>query len=326
MIMREAMESIARTAILLLCYLVTASVSAQDEPVRPLPMPENLDQRKVALGERLFHDVRLSADDTISCASCHVLATGGADNRQISTGIRGAQGELNSPTVFNSVYNFRQFWDGRADSLEKQVDGPIHNPVEMGANWPMLEYKLKAVPELAELFDQIYADGITENNIIDSIVEFERSLVTLNSPVDEWLRGNESALSELEIEGYQLFKSYGCIACHQGRNVGSNMYAQMGEMGDYFADRGKAETTADLGRFNITGKEWDKHYFKVPSLRLAARTPPYFHDGSVDTLEEAVLLMARYQLGRSIPDSDLKAIVAFLYALEGIHPALVPNQ
>lgn len=326
MIVREAMESVARAVILLLCCLTTVSVFARDEPIRPLAMPENLDEQKVALGERLFHDVRLSKDDTISCASCHVLAIGGTDNLRISTGIGGAQGELNSPTVFNSGYNFRQFWDGRVASLEKQVSGPIHSPVEMGANWPMLEYKLKALPELVEMFDQIYVDGVTQANIIDSIAEFERSLVTLNSPFDEWLRGNESALTESEIQGYQLFKSYGCIACHQGRNVGSNMYSQMGEMRDYFADREMPETKADLGRFNITGNDWDKYYFKVPSLRLAARTPPYFHDGSVNTLEEAVVLMARYQLGRRIPDPDLKAIMAFLHALEGIHPALAPNQ
>lgn len=307
---------------LLLCWLLVASVYALDEPIQPLRMPENLDEQKVSLGEVLFHDPRLSADSTVSCATCHLLATGGTDNLVVSTGVGGAQGQVNSPTVFNSGMNFRQFWDGRAASLGEQVAGPIHNPLEMNMSWPVLEQKLRNIAEFVEAFDKIYPDGITRENITDSIVEFERSLVTLNAPFDAYLQGNENAMSELEIHGYQLFKSYGCIACHQGKNVGGNMYSKMGELGDYFADRGKPVTDADLGRFNVTGEKWDTYYFKVPSLRLVGRTSPYFHDGSINTLEEALTVMARYQLGRPIPDADMQAIIAFLYSLEGAHKAL----
>lgn len=317
------MESVIRNLILFCCGLVVFPVQAFDEPIQPLAMPKELDQRKVALGERLFHDVRLSGDDTISCASCHELAAGGADNQPLSAGIGGAKGAFNSPTVFNSGNNFRQFWDGRAASLEEQVNGPVHNPVEMGSSWPVLESKLRAAPGLAEKFKRIYPDGVTEENIIDSLAVFERSLVTIDSPFDNWLLGNEGALTKLQIQGYQLFKSYGCIACHQGKNVGSNLYAKMGEMGDYFSDRDKPETKQDLGRFNVTGKKLDKYYFKVPSLRLVTRTAPYFHDGSVETLEEAVLIMGRYQLGRRIPMDDLQAILAFLHSLEGVHSSLI---
>jgi len=294
------------------------------EPILPLPRHQDLDQRLVALGDRLFHDVRLSQDNTLSCAGCHVLSSGGTDRLVHSIGVGGAQGGINAPTVYNSSFNFAQFWDGRADTLEEQAAGPVHNPAEMSSSWPEVVSKLAADQETVASFRASFAGGITPKNIALAIAEFERSLVTPNSRFDRWLRGEESALSKAEFRGYRLFKSYGCISCHQGANVGGNLYAYMGAMGDYFKDRGRPLTKADLGRLNVTGRDEDKHFFKVPSLRLAALTPPYFHDGSAATLEEAVQVMGRYQLGREIPREEIVAITAFIRSLVGEHVRLKP--
>lgn len=312
----------------LLIFLFSAAVQCADirhEPIQPLPLHQpDLDLKLVDLGDRLFHDTRLSQDGTISCASCHVLSTGGTDRLPVSVGVGGIKGGINAPTVYNSGFNFAQFWDGRADTLEEQAAGPVHNPIEMNSNWHEAIGKLQRDPDMVMSFEALFDDGITPQNIVAAIAEFERSLVTSNSRFDRWLRGDDNALTDFELSGYRLFKSYGCISCHQGVNVGGNLYAYMGAMGDYFKDRNKVITTADLGRFNVTGREEDKHFFKVPSLRLAAINPPYFHDASVETLTEAVQVMGRYQLGRDIPDSDVKAIVAFLNTLVGEHRRLKP--
>ncbi|MCP4993159.1 MAG: cytochrome-c peroxidase [Gammaproteobacteria bacterium] len=303
---------------------VTADESLMlNEPLRPLQLAPELSKKKVALGDRLFHDPRLSGNDTISCANCHNLASGGADHRSGSIGIDGKVGNIKAPTVFNSGNSFVQFWDGRVVTLEDQVDGPVQNPLEMGSTWPQVIEKLTSDPEISTLFRDIYRDGITADNIKDAIATFERSLVTVNSRFDRWLRGESTALTEQELKGYQLFKSYGCASCHQGRNVGGNMYGIMGAMGDYFSDRQFPPLSkADRGRFNVTGREEDRYMFKVPSLRLAVLNPPYFHDGSAEDLEDAVKIMGRYQLGRDIPDQDVALIIAFLHTLVGEHPGL----
>jgi cytochrome c peroxidase len=291
--------------------------SVKNEPILPLSIEPDLDPRLVALGDRLFHDRRLSQDNSLSCATCHLLSTGGTDRQPRSMGVGGAMGVIKAPTVYNSCYNFVQFWDGRAKTLEEQAAGPVHNPLEMNSSWAEVISKLRKDPDLVEHFGAIFEDGLTSANIATTIATFERSMVTVNSRFDRWLRGEENVLSEVELKGYRLFKSYGCISCHQGVNVGGNMYGYMGAMGDYFKDRDSEITRADLGRYNVTHKEEDKHYFKVPSLRLAAINPPYFHDGSVATLDEAVRIMGRYQLGREIPDGEIQNIVAFLHTLVG---------
>lgn len=323
---QRSLCSSSATVLLSLSLLVSVvfppGLAARSEPIIPLPTEMGLHQGKVALGEKLFHDVRLSADNSISCASCHVLAEGGSDNLARSVGIRGAVGQVNAPTVYNSGFNFVQFWDGRAASLHEQAAGPVTNIIEMGADWQDVVEKLGKDQALVTSFNELYPTGLNEQNIRDAIAVFEQSLVTSNSPFDRWLRGDKSALNDEQLRGYQLFKSYGCISCHQGVNIGGNMYARMGAMGDYFNDLEREITEADYGRFNRTGDEYDRYMFKVPSLRLAARTAPYFHDGSVATLEEAILVMARYQLGREIPAEDLTAIVAFLRALVGKHARL----
>ena len=285
------------------------------EPIEPLPLRIELDAAKVALGDKLFHDKRLSRDGTIACASCHRLDSGGVDNTPVSTGIDGAKGSINAPTVLNSGFNFRQFWDGRARSLEEQAAGPIHNPIEMGSDWQQVLAKLRQDTALTAQAAAAYPQGLTEESIVDAIATFKSSLVT-PAPFDRYLRGDSSAIDLSAARGYELFKDYGCVACHQGVNVGGNMFQVFGVMGDYFAKRG-GPTEADLGRFNVTGLEADKHVFKVPSLRNVALTAPYFHDGSAATLEDAVDVMFRYQLGRSAPAEDKALIVEFLHTLTG---------
>lgn len=287
---------------------------------QPLPQPIGLNPRRVALGQRLFHDTRLSADNTISCVSCHNLVSGGMDNRQRSVGIKGGLGEINAPTVFNSGFNFVQFWDGRAPTLEAQIDGPIEHPREMGTRWPDVLNKLAADPDYRQQFAAIYPQqGLSVATIKDAIATFERSLVTPNSRFDHFLRGQTTALNAQEQNGWALFQSYGCVACHQGANLGGNMYEKMGLMGDYFGDRGGL-TEVDKGRYNLTRDPQHMHEFRVPSLRNVALTAPYFHDGTAQTLEQAISVMAKYQLGRPMPEQDVADIAAFLGTLTGESP------
>jgi cytochrome c peroxidase len=186
----------------------------------------------------------------------------------------------------------------------------------MGSNWGEVVAKLERSDAYQEAFAALYPDGITQDAIKDAIATFERSLYTPNARFDRYLRGDETAIDEEEKEGYRLFKTYGCVKCHQGMTIGGNHFDTFGTIGDYFADRGNV-TEADFGRFNVTGDEHDRFKFKVCSLRNVALTPPYFHDGSAETLEEAVTVMARYQLGRQMPETDVKRIVKFLATLTG---------
>ena len=303
-------------------YLIFTMSAFAEEPIAPLIAIKGLSASKVSLGQSLFNDVRLSKDNSISCASCHILSKHGADNQARSIGINGSIGTIKTPTVYNSAFNFVQFWDGRSRTLKQQVSGPIHNPIEMGSNWVEVVKKLNVDKSTLSRFEAIYTDGITASNIADAIMVFERSLVTSGAPFDRWLGGDENALSEEEKKGYTLFKAFGCISCHQGRNVGGNMYASMGAMGDYFSDRDRPITKSDYGRFNVTGIEQDKFLFKVPSLRLAALQTHFFHDSSEDNLESAVQVMAKYQLGRKINEVDTELIVQFLNTLVGQHPLL----
>lgn len=291
-------------------------LSMDDEPLQPLRPASHLDEKKVLLGERLFNDPRLSRTNTISCGSCHFLSGGGDDQAEHSTGVDQRRTDVNAPTVFNSDSNFKQFWDGRAESLEDQIDGPTHGFNEMDSNWPEIRSKLKLSPEYSAAFAELYPQGIESTTIKDAIATFERSLSTPNSRFDRFLQGDVNILSEEEKDGYRLFKNYGCASCHQGMGVGGNMFQRFGVMGDYFADRGNP-TRADLGRFNVTGNATDRHLFKVPGLRNVASTAPYFHDGSAKRLEDAVTIMAKYQLGRQLSPEELDRIVSFLKTLSG---------
>ncbi len=305
-----------------LAYLVLGVLCAvagqvrADEPILPIPETVDVDPAKVALGRALFHDPVLSKDGTIACASCHDLASGGDDGRRISLGVDDKPGMVNSPTVFNAGMNFKQFWDGRANTLEHQIDGPVQSAFEMGSLWPDVVAKLYRTDTYPKQFKKIFPDGINRRNVKKAIAEFVKSLNTPNSRFDRWLKGDRSALNAQETRGYALFKDYGCSSCHQGANVGGNMFQVFGVLNDYFKKRGDI-TEADLGRYNITGNEDDRHAFKVPSLRMAAMTAPYLHDGSAATLRDAVDAMFEFQLGREAPDKDKEAIVAFIKTLVG---------
>lgn len=290
--------------------------ATRSEPISPLPVLAPDAPMRVALGERLFHDPILSRDRNISCASCHDLGRGGSDRRARSEGVGGALGPINSPTVFNTVFNFAQFWDGRAATLEAQIAGPLHDPLEMASSWAQALERLQADPAYRRAFAAAYEQGISRETLTDALASFERSLVTPDAPFDRYLRGDTAAIAPEAIEGYARFKSYGCTSCHQGVNVGGNLFQRFGVMGDYFADRGDI-ARGDLGRFNVTGRAEDRHVFKVPGLRNVSATAPYFHDGSAATLEDAVAVMGRYQLGRELDGEDRRLIAAFLRTLSG---------
>ncbi len=298
-----------------------AELAVQQEPLQPLAQPSAEDAPRVALGAKLFSDRRLSVDGTVACASCHVLAKGGQDGRRTSLGVHGASGKVNAPTVLNSGFNFVQFWDGRAATLEEQVGGPLTNPNEMGSDWSRTLAFLKADAEYSARFRVLFPDGLSEANVRSAISSFERSLTTPNARFDLWLRGDRQALTEAEKTGYERFKSVGCVACHQGNNVGGNMFQRFGVMGEYFQDRGQI-VEADYGRFNVTHLEADRFVFRVPSLRNVELTAPYFHDGSAQTLEQAVGTMAKYQLGQTLDPVGTAEIVAFLKTLTGRQPEL----
>ena len=299
-------------------YQASKQVKAP-EPLAPLPSKVDVSMDKVLLGRTLFHDPALSGDNTISCATCHSLEHGGAEPRKTSNGIRGQAGPINSPTVLNSGFNFVQFWDGRAKDLQEQAEGPVANPLEMGSTWEGVVAEIKKEKSYADSFGKLYSDGVTKDNVTDAIAEYEKSLVT-PSAFDRYLGGDKKAISAQARAGYEKFKEVGCPTCHMGVNVGGSMYQKMGLVGDYFAMRGGELTDADLGRFNVTNEDKDKHFFKVPTLRNVELTPPYFHDGSQDKLEDAVKIMAKVQLGKDLSDADVASIVTFLKSLTGELP------
>ncbi|MDR5768925.1 MULTISPECIES: cytochrome c peroxidase [unclassified Caballeronia] len=296
-----------------------------NEPVQPLPASLPVDARKVALGMRLFHDPRLSSDNSISCASCHGLGTGGVDNRKLSLGVGGQLGGVNAPTVFNAALNHAQFWDGRAATLQDQAGGPPLNPVEMASvSWDQIIGKLNKDAEFTRAFTSVYERGWSGDDITDAIAEFEKTLLT-PSRFDAYLRGDKTALNEQELRGYQLFKANRCATCHVGANLGGQSYERMGLAGDYFAARGVALTDADKGRANVTRDPGDLHRFKVPGLRNVALTAPYFHDGNVNDLNQAVRDMAKYEVGTKLSEADVESIVAFLKALTGTYTPLAAS-
>ena len=288
------------------------------EPIRPIHASLEFDPAKAALGFELFHDTRLSVDNTVSCATCHALETAGVDNHRYSDGVGGQVGGVNAPTVYNAVYNFVQFWDGRAVTLADQAAGPPLNPIEMAS--PSFEFiiaKLQADRNFARAFTAVYPDGLTQANITDAIEQFERTLVTPDSRFDKWLRGDDEAITAEELQGYELFKQYDCATCHVGHNLGGLSYELMGLRRHYFAERGEELTVEDNGRFKETQEERDRHRFKVPGLRNVEHTWPYYHDGTRETLEEAVYDMGLYQVDVEMTDAEVAKVVAFLKTLTG---------
>ncbi|WP_413508279.1 cytochrome-c peroxidase [Serratia proteamaculans] len=301
-----------------------AAKQHRNEPIQPIPRALPVNAQKVALGFRLYHDPRLSGDNTLSCAHCHSLNTGGVDGRKTSIGVDGAVGPINAPTVFNSVFNSEQFWDGRAPTLQVQAGGPPLNPIEMASkSWGEIINKLDKDPVLSRDFVAVYPQGFSGENITDAIAEFEKTLITPNAPFDNWLRGDENAMTMQQKRGYQLFKDNKCATCHGGTILGGQSFEPLGLKHDF--NFGEI-TAADIGRMNVTGETRDRLRQKVPGLRNVALTAPYFHRGDVATLDQAVKLMLRYQVGTELPQQDVDDIVAFLKSLTGVYTPYQHDQ
>ncbi len=294
--------------------------------LKPIPKedPFHSDAEKVQLGKHLYFDNRLSVNDTISCSSCHSFDRGGADGAIVSAGVKGQKGVINAPTVFNSAFNFVQFWDGRAASLKEQVTGPVTNPVEMGSMWSQVIDKLAKDEQYVADFAKSYPPSesstskhsITVRNISDAISTYEQTLITPNCRFDRYLQGDKQAINSDEEAGYKLFVSHNCVSCHTGINFGSESFEKMGVKKNYFAWRGHL-TNADNGRYNVTHEEKDRFEFKVPTLRNVALTAPYFHDGSVNDLNVAVKIMGEYQVGQLFSDQEAQLVTKFLNTLTG---------
>lgn len=278
------------------------------------PLPESLiDKEKnvhlISLGKKLYFEKKLSINDTISCNSCHNLETYGVDNEPTSPGHDGTRGGRNSPTVYNAGLHIAQFWDGRAENLAAQAIGPILNPIEHGLKSEADALKKINTDEYMGMFKKAFGDAksFTYKNIGVAIAAFEKTILT-PSRFDEYIKGDTSALSYQEKVGLKRFNEIGCTSCHEGPAIGGSMYQKIGAVEEY--------KTKDMGRFEVTKDEDDKKVFKVPSLRNVTKTAPYFHDGSVKTIEEAIRLMAKHQLGEEITNEDVISIKSFLTSLE----------
>lgn len=287
------------------------------EPIAPIPSGAALDLDKVRLGERLFHDVRLSRGDVVACASCHRLNGGGDDDRARSLSrVDGTPLAFNAPTVFNVALSFRLNWRGNFRTLEEQNEAVLLGPRLMNTSWEELLAKLRADPGYQAAFAAAYGDDPERAHVLDALAAFQRSLLTPDARFDRYLRGQRGAITDTEERGYRLFKAYGCAACHQGANVGGNLFQRFGIFDDPHS-KPRPATEADLGRFALTGEERDRHVFRVPSLRNVGVTAPYFHDGRAPTLERAVEVMARRQLGRTLTEQEIDLIAGFLRTLTG---------
>lgn len=301
--------------------LIGANADHPDAATAFRPVPafsvDSLNQAKMRLGFDLFHEPRLSIDQSVGCNSCHSGMFGGTDGRQVSTGARGQLGNLNAPTTFNAAFNFRQFWDGRAVTMADQALMPIENDVEMAHQLPAVVDMLKSDARYPAEFAAVYPDGITVNNMADAIAYFQTvNFIRPSTPFVRHLNGEDGQLSEQALRGWERFEAVGCSSCHNGINLGGNSYQQLGAALDYFVEHRVAGPN-DNGVFNRTQRDSDKHVFKVPGLHGVAETAPYFHDGSVETLELAIEEMGEHQLGRQLSQQDIDDIAAFLNSLGG---------
>lgn len=286
-------------------------------PYRPIPaqLEAEIEADRLRLGFDLFHERSLSRDGTVACNSCHSGMRGGSDGLTVARGIGGALGELNAPSTFNAVFNFRQFRDGRALDLAGQALGPIENPIEMGHDLDTLLTELRDDARYAARFQAIYGEAVSAGNLADALAYFQRvNLVRPDSPFLRDLAGDEQALSPQELRGLELFESTGCVSCHNGINLGGNSYQKLGALIPYYNDERIAGIAND-GVFERSGREHDRHVFKVPGLHNVAESGPWFHDGSIDTLAEAVEEMAEHQLGKELSPEEINDLVAFMDAL-----------
>ncbi len=294
----------------------------------PAPADNPTTAARVELGRVLYHDPRLSSTGTVSCSSCHNTMLGGEDNRPVAMGVNGQTGGRSAPTVWNAAFNATQFWDGRAPSLEEQAKGPVTNPIEMGMkSWDDVVARLKQIPGYQAAFQKAFGNGdsITMDNSAKAIAAYERTLITPNSPYDKYVKGNKKALSEQQVRGMDTFAESGCVGCHSGPAFSGQMEQGAGvfqkfPMHDNGFFEAKYKLKKDSGRFAETGKEADKHMWKVPTLRNVALTAPYFHNGTVKTLDAAIKVMAKLQLNKDLTAEQVADIEAFLNGLTGTFP------
>lgn len=297
----------------------------------PVPQDNPITQAKIELGRKLYFDPRISKTGTISCNSCHNVMLGGEDNRAVSVGIDGLKGGRSSPTVWNAAFNSVQFWDGRAASLEEQAKGPMINPVEMGMeSHDAVILRLKSISDYETEFNKVFGkDSLNIENVAKAIATYERTLVTPDSPYDRYQKGDKKALSVGAVRGMKLVQETGCLACHSGPNfsgprlsAGQGFYQKFPLIpGSEFES--KYELSKDLGRYEVTKQDQDKNMWRVPTWRNIALTAPYFHNGSVKTLDEAVRVMAKTQLGKTLEENQVKDIVEFLNNLTGKFPSQI---
>ena len=317
----------------LVMMLVSTSAAAQWQAlpdVAPAPKDNPTTEAKVTLGKMLFMDPRFSSTGTVSCNSCHNVMEGGDDSRTFSMGVHGKTGGRNAPTVWNSAFHSVQFWDGRADLLEDQAKGPVTNPVEMGVSEiEQAMDKVRAIPGYKPHFDKAFGkDSMTVVNAAKAVAAFERTLITPNSPYDQYVKGDKKAMSEQQLRGMETFAATGCTACHSGAafngpkmELGQGFYAKF----PTFADNDyvkKYDLAADKGREEVTGNKADENRFRVATLRNITDTAPYFHNGSVNDLSEAVRIMAKSQLNKTLSEKEVDDIVTFLGALTGEYPEI----
>ena len=306
--------------------IVAGSISVANSEALPTkaPAPANnpTTPQKVELGKMLYHDPRLSSSGTVSCASCHNVMLGGEDNRGGSVGVGGQVGGRSAPTVWNSAFNTVQFWDGRAVSLEEQAAGPVTNPIEMGMkSWDDVVARLEAIEGYQVAFEKAFGkNSISKDNATKAIASYERTLITPNSPYDKYIKGNKKAMTEQQIRGMNLAVETGCTGCHSGPAFNGPGTFQKFPVINNGALTAQYKLKKDKGLAEVTGKKADEHMWKVPTLRNIALTAPYFHNGKVKTLDRAVKLMAKLQLGKSLSDEEVADIVAFLDALTGEFP------
>ncbi len=321
----------ARKLVLVFFPVVAGASMAWAQMPSHVPIPKDNPQTpaKIELGKQLYFDPWASSTGTVSCNSCHNIMANGTDNRPVSMGVHGDLGGRNAPTVFNAAFRSVQFWDGRARSLEEQAKGPLMNPVEMGMpSEVVITARIKSIPGYRKEFDEVFGgpDPITFDHIAQAIASFERTLITSPSPYDRYRRGDKSALTSAAQRGLKLAQSAGCTTCHSGpmfngpaEPMGTGFYMQFPLNSDNEYVK-KYNLTADLGRFEVTHQDADKHMFVVQSWRNVEITAPYFHNGSVKSLDEAVRVMAKTQLNQTLTGAQVQDLVAFLDSLTGGFP------
>lgn len=307
-----------RTKLIVGSLLALSALSASAALLDSVNIPKTPQQEaKIELGKMLWFDPRLSLSGKVSCNTCHDLSTNGADTKPLSIGYAGRKGTVNSPTVFNAEKQIAQFWDGRAKTLAEQATGPITNPLEMAMTPELAEGVIRSIPGYRPYFEKAFGSkNTTFSEIAEALAAFETTLTTPNAPFERYLKGDKNALTQQQIDGLKLFRRSGCIRCHSGNLLGGTSFQKVGSVRPYVTDN------SSKGRMDVSGKPWDEMMFKVPTLLNVERTAPYFHDGAVKTLPDAVKKMADIQLDMNLSEKQVEEIVAFLESLNGELPKI----